>query len=169
MRLYGLLVDDKSIGDGTVLFLGRIGVGGEGGAQGSLFGFLAHGLVDDGGAFGGYLGAGDLSRTIDPNIYNYNTLFGEIVVRTVQRFCTTTAQVVACSVAFAAVTVILPDAFHSIGFALVAGLPCDAFRTTSLWTVAALEQGPVIDFRLGAMIAAASLFMTPSQPKMISE
>ena len=37
-----LMVDDKVIGDGAMLFLGRIGVGSEGRQQSSLFGLLTH-------------------------------------------------------------------------------------------------------------------------------
>ena len=79
-----LLVNDKSIGDGSVLFFRRIGVGSEGRALGSLDGFLAHRIVDDVCTLGSYFGTNDLSIAIDPNI-NYNSaFFAEVVIRTVQ-------------------------------------------------------------------------------------
>ena len=78
-----LLVDDKGISDGAVLFLRCVGVGGEGGAQGGLLGLFAHGLIDDGGAFGGNFGAGDLSCTIDPNVNHYDAFFCKIIAGSV--------------------------------------------------------------------------------------
>ena len=110
-----------------MLFLGRVGVGGEGGAQGGLFGLLAHGLVDDGCAFGGNFRSGYLAFAVHPNIDNDDAFFGEVVVGAVQRFRTATAEVVARSVAFSALTVIFLDTRQTIRIALVAGLTRNAF------------------------------------------
>ena len=102
-------------------------VGGESGAQGGFFGFLAHGLVDDGGAFGGYLGTGDFPFTVDPNVNDDDAFLWEIVVGAIQTFRAATTEVVTRSVALAALTVIFLDARQTIWVALVAGLTRNAF------------------------------------------
>ena len=111
-----------------MLLFGRIGIGSESRALGGLDGLLSHRVVDDVGAFGGDFGATDLSRTVHPNV-NYNlAFFVEIIVRTVQTLGTTATEVITCPVAFASVAVVLLDASQSIGLALVARLPGDAYR-----------------------------------------
>ena len=132
-----------------MLLFGRIGVGSEGRAFGGLNGLLPHGIVDDVGAFGGDFGANDLSSTIHPNVNYDSAFFAVITIGVVEALCTTTTKVITCSVAFASVAVVLLDASQSIGFALVARLTSNAFRTTCLRVVAAFEQSFVVDIWFG--------------------
>ena len=117
-----LLVDYKSIGDGAVLFLGSIRIGSKGRAFGCLDGFLSHRVVENLGAFCGDFGANDLTGTIDPNVHHNLAFFTEVIIGTMQRFCSTATEVITCSVAFSAIAIIVFDARQTIGLALVARL-----------------------------------------------
>ena len=149
MLLYGLLVNDKSISDGAVLFFRCVRVGSESRTFGSLDGFLTHGIVENLGAFCGHFGANDLPSAIHPNIDHNLAFFAEVVIGTMQTLGATATEVITCAVAFSTVTIVFLDASQSVGLALVAGLAGNAFRATSLRIVAALEQGLLVDSRLG--------------------
>ena len=84
-----LLIYDESIGDGSFLLIGSVGVGGEFRLQGGVFGFAAHLAVDDVGAFGGNFGAHHIAFAVDPDV-DYNVTFLiEIFVGTFQFLGTT--------------------------------------------------------------------------------
>ena len=63
-----------------MLFFWCVGVGSKGRTQSGLYGFLAHGTVDDIGAFFGDIGPNDLTSSIDPNVDHNLAFFTEIVV-----------------------------------------------------------------------------------------
>ena len=74
----------------------------------------------------GHFGAYHLPCPVHPDINNDIAFFAEIVIGTVQTLGATASEVIACSIAFAAISVILSDASKPIGFALVAGLTCNS-------------------------------------------
>ena len=133
-----LMVDDKVICDGAFLFFRRGGVRNEGGTQGGLFGHVAHGRIDDGGAFGGDFCSDYFAFAVYPNIHHDGAFFGEVVVWAVQALCATSSEAIARAVALSTIAFILSYAFDSVGVALVARLSRDAFRTSGLWGVAAM-------------------------------
>ena len=143
------MVDNKRIGDCAVLFFWGLGVGSDSRAFGRLNGFLPHRAVDDVSAFWCDFGAHYLPGAINPDVDYDFAFFAEIIIGTVKALGTTTAKVIARAVASSAVTFVLSDACQTIRVALVARLSCDAFRTTSLWVVAASIDGPAVDGRFG--------------------